>query len=143
MVGLREIDASAHPVVRAALGDRRVRYVLVGGIAAVVYYGVFSGGWILSRGAIPYLIMAVIANLVTAVLTYPLYREGVFRSSGPWIRGFFKFYAVCFWSLIFTLVGLAVLIEMAHLHVLLAQAILVVVSPLINYQVNRWWVFRI
>jgi putative flippase GtrA len=129
-------------VVVALLADRRVRYVLSGGVAAVVYYGVFSGGWLLSRGHLPYPLMAVIANLVTAGSTYPLYRSVVFRTGGPWIAGFLKFYTICFWSLVFTIVGLWVLVELVGLWVLAAQAVLVVVSPLINYQLNRVWAFR-
>jgi putative flippase GtrA len=122
--------------------DRRVRYVVVGGVAAAVYYMVFSGGWLLLSGHVPYLAMAVVANLVTAVATFPLYQRGVFRTVGPWLPGFLKFYAICFWCLVFTLVGLPLLVEIGRLPVLLAQAVVLVVSPLINYQVNRCWTFR-
>lgn len=129
-------------IVWAVLGDRRVRYVLAGGVAAVVYYGVFAGGWLLFGGWIPYLAMTVVANLATAISTYPLYRTVVFRVGGPWVSGFFKFYAVSLWSLFFTLGGMAALVEVVRLPVLVAQAILVVVGPLINYQMNRMWTFR-
>lgn len=129
-------------LVAPLLRDRRVRYVLSGGVAAVVYYGVFSGGWLLSHGRLPYLLMAVIANLATAVSTYPLYRLLVFRTGGPWVAGFLKFYAICAWSLAFTLVGLWLLVSVVGMWVLVAQALLVVASPLINYQLNRMWAFR-
>ena len=86
----------------ALFADRRVRYLMVGGVAAVVFYGVFSGGWLLLAGRVPYLAMVLVANIVTAVSTYPLYRRHVFASTGPWLRGFLRFYAVCFGSLVFT-----------------------------------------
>ena len=126
----------------ALFADRRVRYLLVGGVAAVVFYGVFSGGWLLLHHRAPYLAMVLVANLVTAVTTYPLYRRHVFGADGPWLRGFLRFYVVCFGSLIFNLVSLPLLVEVAHLPVLLAQAIVIVVTPLVNYQVNRCWTFR-
>lgn len=142
MVDLREPTAVLSGTVRRILGDRRVRYLFAGGIAAAVFYGSFAGGWLLSGGRVPYLLMAVIANVVTAIVTYPLYRTVVFRAGGPWLAGFARFYVICFGSLVFTLVGLPALVEVGHLPVLLAQALLVVVVPLVNYQVNRYWTFR-
>jgi putative flippase GtrA len=126
----------------AFFADRRVRYLLVGGVAAVVFYGVFSGGWLLLHRHAPYLAMVLAANLVTAVSTYPLYRRHVFASTEPWLRGFLRFYVVCFGSLVFNLVGLPLLVEAARVPVLVAQAIVIVVTPLVNYQVNRCWTFR-
>jgi putative flippase GtrA len=114
------------------------RYILTGGLASAVYYAVFSAGWLVS---VPYLLMAVVANLVTAVVTFPLYRRGVFRYSGPRLPSFLRFYAVCLWSLGFNLVGLPLLIEVAGLPVLLAQLVVIVVVPLVNYQVNKHWTF--
>lgn len=128
--------------VAALFADRRIRYLLVGGVAAAVFYGAFSAGWLLLHGRVPYLAMVLVANVVTAVSTYPLYRRHVFASTGPWLRGFLRFYVVCFGSLVFNLVSLPLLVEVAHLPVLLAQAIVIVVTPLVNYQVNRCWTFR-
>jgi putative flippase GtrA len=129
-------------LIGGVLGDRRVRYLLAGGVAAVVYYGTFSAGWLLGAGRIPYLVMTVLANWVCAVVTYPLYRRLVFRSDGPWLPGFLRFYLICLWSLAFSLAGLPLLVEVGHLPVLLAQAIVIVVSPIVNYQLNRRWTFR-
>ncbi len=117
-----------------------VRYVLTGGVASAVYYAVFACGWLVS---VPYLAMAVVANLVTAVVTFPLYRRGVFRFSGRWWPAFLRFYAVCLWSLGFNLVGLPLLVEVAGLPVLLAQVVVIVVVPLVNYQVNKYWTFGV
>jgi putative flippase GtrA len=129
-------------LIRAVLGDRRFRYLLVGGVSAVVYYGLFSAGWLLSGGRIPYLAMAVIANFLCCVSTYPLYRRGVFGSTGAWLPGLVRFYVVCLWALVFSLVGLPLLIEVGHVPVLIAQAIIIVVSPVINYQISKYWAFR-
>jgi putative flippase GtrA len=122
--------------------DRRVRYLFAGGVAAVVFYGSFAGGWLLSGGRVPYLLMAVVANAVTTIVTYPLYRTVVFGSAAPWLSGFARFYVICLGALAFTAVGLPALVEIAHLPVLLAQAILILVVPLVNYQLNRYWTFR-
>lgn len=124
------------------IGDRRVRYLLVGAVSALVYYAIFSVGWLALGHRIPYLLMAVTANVCTAVVTYPLYRREVFQYTGSWLPGFLRFYATCLWALAVSLVGLPLLVELGHLPVLIAQAIIILVSPLINYQIHRFWAFR-
>ena len=128
-------------IVRLA-ADRRVRYLGAGGIAAVLYYAVFAAGWALTAHRLPYLLIAVLANLVTAPPIYQLYRRLVFRATGPWLAGFLRFYVLAVGSLLFTLVGLPLLVEALRLHVLLAQAIVLIVSPLVNYQLGKVWAFR-
>ncbi|HET6213513.1 MAG TPA: GtrA family protein [Micromonosporaceae bacterium] len=134
--------------MRALLADRRVRYVAVGCLAAAVYYGLFSAGYLLAGHRISASagfsadVIAVFANLATAVLTFPLYRVAVFGGDGPWIQGFLRFYVIAFWSLLWSLVGLPLLIDVVGLPVLLAQAIIVVAVPLLNYQIHIFWTFR-
>ena len=144
-------DRRAAPLHRL-LDDSRVRYVIVGGIAALIYYATFSALWLAFRGHLTvtatgprpasYLTAAVIANAVTAVVTYPIYRRVVFRAAGPWLAGLARFYAIGVWSLMCSLIGLPLLIELGHLPVLLAQALIVAVIPLVNYPINKHWTFR-
>src|SRR5215470_7068078 len=129
------------------LDDPRVRYVIVGGIAALIYYATFSALWLALRGHLTvtatgprpagYLTAAVIANAVTVVVTYPVYRRIVFRAAGSWLAGLARFYVIGVWSLLWSLIGLPLLIEIGHLPVLLAQAVVVVLIPLVNYPINK------
>jgi putative flippase GtrA len=140
------------PLWRRVLDDPRVRYVIVGCIAAMIYYAAFSTLWLALRGHLTvttgrprpagYLTAAVIANAVTAVTMFPLYRRHVFRSHGPWLPGLARFYLIGVWSLAWSLVGLPLLVEVGHLPVLLAQAGIVVLIPLVNYPINKYWTFR-
>jgi putative flippase GtrA len=132
----------SRPLWSVLRDDRRARYVYAGSVAAVVYYGLFSAGWLLLSGRLSYLLVAAAANLGNAVLTYPLYRAVVFRWTGSWLRGLLRFYALCLWSLLLSVAGLPLLVEIGHLPVLVAQALLIVGTPLVNYQVQRFWVFR-
>jgi putative flippase GtrA len=116
--------------------------LIVGGMAVLIYYMIFSVGWLVLSPWVPYLLMAVIANITTAVLTYPLYRSVVFRWTGAWLLGFLRFYVIWFWNLVFSMFGLPLLIELARVPVLVSQAIVLVVMPLINYQLIRHWAFR-
>lgn len=129
-------------MVRRLLADRRVRYLLVGGLASAIYYATFAGLWLVTAERVSYLLVAVAANLVSAVASYPVQRRVVFRAAGSWIGGFLRFYLLALWALLFMLGGLPLLVEAVHLDVLLAQAIIIVASPVINYQGSRRWVFN-
>lgn len=122
--------------------DRRVRYLAVGGVSAVSYYGFYATLYLLTRDHVHYLIPTVAANFLCGVVTYPLQRHFVFQSKGPVLSGFFKFYLICLWALLFTWLGLPLLVEVFDVPVLIAQAILIVVAPLINYQLSKLWAFR-
>ncbi|WP_033340088.1 GtrA family protein [Catenuloplanes japonicus] len=128
-------------MLRPLLNDRRAHYVLAGSSGAVVYYGLFSAGWLIAGHRTPYLLLAVLANAATAVLTYPVYRR-IFGATGSWPGGLIRFYLVSLGSLACTLFGLPLLVEAAGLPVLPAQALIIVVAPLITYQLHRGWSFR-
>jgi putative flippase GtrA len=136
------VRSSVWTTARSLFDDRRVRYVLTGGGAAVVYFVAFSVMWLLLSGHVHYDLVALAANAFTAVSTYPLYRRYVFQSNVRWIRGFTRFYLISLASLLTSLVGLPLLIEVAHVPVLISQAVLIGLVPLINYQVHRFWTFR-
>ncbi len=134
--------ATVAPRRRLPLRDRRVRYLLAGGVAAVTYYLIFSVGWLYLPKWLSYLAIAAVANLLTAVLIYPMYRHVVFHTKGPWFTGFLRFYVTAVWALAYALAGLPFLVEILDVHVLVASAIIIVSSPLINYQIHRLWAFR-
>ena len=124
-----------------AIGDHRIRYLIVGAGTNVVYFGLFWLGWHLLEGRIPYLVVTAAANLATALIMYPAYRGFVFRSSTGWIRGFAKFYTVYLMGLACALLGMPLLIEVLNVPVLLAQAIVIAVVPVISYLLHRFWTF--
>ncbi|WP_433053285.1 GtrA family protein [Dactylosporangium sp. CS-033363] len=128
--------------VERVLSDRRVRYVAVGGFSSAVYYALFTAIYLTTRGHLHYLAIPILANLGCALATYPLQRRWVFQSSGPVVSGFLKFYVICLWALAFTYAGLPLLVELAGVPVLIAQAVLIVTAPLINYQLSKFWAFR-
>ncbi|WP_433081343.1 GtrA family protein [Dactylosporangium sp. CA-052675] len=128
--------------VERVLTDRRVRYVAVGAVSSAVYYALFTAIYLTTRDHLHYLVIPVLANFGCALATYPLQRRWVFRSKGPVVAGFLKFYVICLWALLFTYAGLPLLVELVHVPVLVAQAVLIVTAPLINYQLSKWWAFR-
>ncbi len=122
--------------------DQRARYVVAGGLGAVVYYGLFALGWLTVSRWVPYPAVSVVASTLTAIITYPVYRCVVFRTGGGVLAGFLRFNVVCLWAMVLSVGGLWTQVEVAGLHPLAAQAIVIVLGPLINYQIGRLWAFR-
>ena len=116
--------------------------MFAGGLAAFLYYGLFTGGWLALSPRLPYLLISALASTITAIVTYPIYRSVVFHATGPLVAGFLRFYLVCVWATVFGLGALWMLVEVAGLHPLPAQAIVIIAGPLINYQIGRLWAFR-
>ncbi len=131
----------ASELTAKAVGDHRVRYLLVGAGTNVVYFGLFWLGWHLLEGTVPYLGVTAMANLCTALLAYPVNRTFVFESKTTWLRGFWKFYTVYLVGLAASLVGMPLLIEVAGVPVLLAQAVMIVLIPIMSYLLHRFWTF--
>jgi putative flippase GtrA len=134
-------DVALPRVIGRLAADRRIRYLATGAVSAAVFYGTFAGLWLVAKSWLPYLAAVLIGNVVTALVTYPVFRL-VFDASGRWVSGFFRFYLVTLWGLAFNLLGLPFLVEVVHLNVLLAEAIVILANPLINYQIHRYWTFR-
>lgn len=124
-----------------AIGDHRIRYLIVGAGTNVLYFGLFWLGWHLLEGTLPYLVVTAMANLGTALAVYPVYRTFVFGSSISWLRGFWKFYTVYLVGLAAALLGMPLLIELLGVPVLWAQAVVIAVVPVISYLLHRFWTF--
>jgi putative flippase GtrA len=124
------------------LRDERTKYLVAGGMTAIVYFGLFSGAWALLRGVIPYPLVALGAQGITVMLVYPLYRIVVFRPVGPWIWGLLRFYIACTSSFVLSIACLVLLAEITGLPVLFAQFISLVVLSVVVYPVQRYWTFR-
>lgn len=121
--------------------DSRFRYTLVGGVSAALFCGLFATGLFILEGDVSYLPIAVGAHIVSAVVVYPLHRAFVFRRRVPWLAGFARFYLVFGGGFVFSVIGLAVLVEMVGLPVLGAQAVMIVVLLVVGYLLQRFWVF--
>jgi putative flippase GtrA len=124
-----------------AIGDHRIRYLIVGAGTNALYFGLFWLGWHLLDDKLPYLVVTAAANLSTAVIAYSAYRTFVFGSTTGWLRGFPKFYTVFLLGLACSLLGMPLLIKVLGSPVLLAQAIVIAIVPFISYLLHRFWTF--
>lgn len=124
------------------LRDERLRYLITGGIAAVIFYSVFLALYFTVGNRIPYVGLVLIANTACAFFTFRMYRDGVFRSDTAIVPGFLRFYVLGLTSLIGSATIVPLLVEVASVPVTIAPIIYIAMQPLIFYPINKFWVFR-
>ncbi|GAA2625768.1 hypothetical protein GCM10010399_66520 [Dactylosporangium fulvum] len=129
-------------VVRRVLRDQRLRYLLTGGVAAGVFYGIFLTLWLMAGDRVPYVALVLIANTACAFVTFRMYRDGVFRSDAAIVPGFLRFYALGLASLVGSATVVSLLVEWLAVPVAIAPVLYIAMQPLLFYPVNKFWVFR-
>ncbi|MEV0408808.1 GtrA family protein [Actinoallomurus sp. NPDC050550] len=108
-----------------------------------MYYALLGLGLLVANNAVPYLLLIVIGHFGTTMIVYPLYRLIVFKVSGEgWLSGYLRFYAVGLSFLGASVIGLPLLVEFAGLPLMMAQALIILLSPPLSYAINRTWTFR-
>jgi putative flippase GtrA len=115
-----------------------VRFGLVGGFNAGTYFGGYT---VLVEVGVPYLLAALIAFLVSASIGYWLHEHWTFKGASPTLRGWLSWLAAQGFATVANLLLLALLVDRAGMGKIVAQAVLLPVTPVITYLVGRRWVF--
>jgi putative flippase GtrA len=121
--------------------DQRVAFLIVGGINTVVGFLCFAGFLVL-LGKQRYLVALVCAHVVAVLIAFVLYRFAVFRVRGHLLADLWRFETVYLSALAVNFVVLPVLVELAHLPVLLAQALIVLVTSVMSWVGHKHFSFR-
>ena len=135
--------------IRALLADRRVRFLLVGGVNTVVAFALFAlfeatAGRALDAAGHPVagsLVPLLGSYALAILLAFALYRRFVFRVRGHVLRDLARFVSVYLVSITLNAVLLPVLVAVGVPR-LGAQALLVLVITVISYVGHRWFSFR-
>ena len=130
--------------LRVFFSDQRVRFLTVGGINTVVGYLLFALFDTFLFGNLPfgYLISLVLSYLLAIMLAFVLYRKFVFVVSGRLWLGFIRFVSVYLVSIGANFILLPLLVELANVPPLLAQAIILVATTLLSFFGHRHFSFR-
>jgi putative flippase GtrA len=114
------------------------RFGLVGGFNAATYFGGYTA---LVIAGVPYLAAALIAFAVSASVGYWLHEHWTFKGATPTVRGWLAWLAAQGGATGLNLVLLALLVDGLDLDSILAQALLMPVTPIATYFVGRRFVF--
>jgi putative flippase GtrA len=119
-----------------------VRYLLVGAWNTVFGYGLFAGLQLALGDQVHYLVLLLVATVVSVLQAFVLYRTWVFAVHGPWLPDLGRFSLVYVGAFVANLGLLPLLVELAHLPVLLAQAFVVGGTVVASFFAHRSFSFR-
>jgi putative flippase GtrA len=123
--------------------DRQVaRFAMVGVVNTVFAFALFAGLQLTIGGRVHYLVVLVMSHIVSVLEAYVLQRWLVFRVSGRWWRDLARFWSVYLVALAVNLVALPLLVEIGHIPVLPAQAMVMAGVALGSYVAHRAFTFR-
>ncbi|MFS0852499.1 GtrA family protein [Microbacterium sp. 179-I 3D4 NHS] len=136
--------ASLRRVLARVLGDQRVRFLAVGGVNTVLGYAIYAvlAQWVFAHVPLGYLLALIISYAIAICVAFVLYRRFVFVVKGNVLVDFVRFVGVYAVSILANAAALPVLVELLHLHPLVAQAIVLVVTTLISFVGHKHFSFR-
>jgi putative flippase GtrA len=114
------------------------RFGLVGGFNAATYFGGYTAGVLLG---VPYLLSALVAFALSASMGYWLHEHWTFKGATPTVRRWLSWLAAQGGATALNLVLLAALVDGFAVDEILAQAVLLPLTPAVTYMVGRRWVF--
>jgi putative flippase GtrA len=115
-----------------------VRFGLVGGFNAATYFGGYAALVLLG---VPYFLAAVLAFVASASLGYWLHEHWTFKGGQPSVRGWLSWLAAQAGATGLNLLLLVIAVDGLGADKILAQFVLLPVTPAITYLVGRRWVF--
>ena len=128
--------------VLGVLDHQVLRFAMVGAVNTVFGFGVFAGLQLTIGRRVHYLAILLISHIVSVLEAYVLQRWLVFQVSGRWWRDLARFWSVYLVALAINLVALPLLVEIAHVSVLPAQAIVMLGVAMGTFVAHRSFTFR-
>lgn len=125
--------------------DRRVAFILVGGVNTVVgflwfvLFQVTVGAWIGEWG---YMAALVLSHIASVICAFYLYRRLVFRVKGHVWIDLARFELVQLTAFGINLVALPFLVQVVSIPPIPANAIITVVTVVLSYFAHRYFSFR-
>jgi putative flippase GtrA len=105
---------------------RGVRFLLVGGFNTVFGYACFVGLQQTLGTRTHYLVVLLIAHVISVLVAFVLYRVMVFQVTGRILGDFWRFWSVYLVALAINVVALPLLVELGGLPVVAAQGLVLI-----------------
>lgn len=128
---------------RRMIRNDKLRYLVAGAYNTVFGYANFVGLYALFSSTLHYLYILLLSHAVSVTNAYCSYRLLVFREADSGWLPFVRFNAVYVFALGFNMVALPVLVEYVDIHVLAAQALVVMLTVVGSYLLHRRFTFKI
>ena len=131
-------------LVRWLISDERVRFLIVGAFNTFFGYGLFVAFELLVGKHTSYFISLYGSFIIAATVAFLLHRHFTYRVTGTGniLIDFLRFQGVNFVALGVNTLVLPLLVEVAGINVLVAQALIVIITTLVSYFGHKFFSFR-
>jgi putative flippase GtrA len=121
--------------------NRQLRFIVVGVSNTVFGYACFATIFLAVGGRVHYLLIQLIAHLLSVCNAFVWHRRVTFRSESPWPKQFVRFNLSYLGALAFGLVAMPALVAGFGLHPLLAAAIVTIATVGLSYALHNSFSF--
>ena len=122
--------------------EQGLRFLIVGAFNTAFGFLLFALMLHLAGDRVHYLVVLVVAMVIAVLVAFAAYRTFVFRVRGNVLRDLGRFSLVYAGVLAANVIALPLLVEVAGLPILIAQAIVVVGTVVVNFLLHRSFSFR-
>ena len=122
--------------------EQGLRFLIVGAFNTAFGFLLFALMLHLAGDRVHYLVVLVVAMIIAVLVAFAAYRTFVFRVRGHVLRDLGRFSLVYAGVLAANVIALPLLVEVAGLPILVAQAIVVAGTVVVNFLLHRSVSFR-
>lgn len=115
-----------------------LRYLLAGGVITLFYLSVYG---LLLWSDVHYFVAILLAQSVTIVIAFPVYRRFVFGPGDSVVGDFVRFLSVWVGGAVAGLIGTPLLVELLSWNPFLGQVVAIIVVTIANFVLHRMWTF--
>ena len=123
-------------------GWQLIKFLIAGAYNTAFSLAVFAGLYFLLQDLIHYTLIAILTYFIAITNSFLIHRYLVFRSRGNIVHEYLKSYVVYAASFVVNFVLLVLLVELAGLHPILAQAFTIVATVIVSFIGNSRFVFK-
>lgn len=137
-------DGPLRRLFRRLAGDERIRFLVVGAFNTVFGYLVFVTIELLAGQWVGYLVSLYVSYAIAIVVAFVLHRHVTYRVTGTGnvVVDFLRFASVYVVALVINTIALPLLVELAGITPIIAQALIAIVTTLVSYFGHKLFSFR-
>lgn len=123
--------------------EQKIRYLIVGGWNTLFGYGVFAALYFWFGSSMNYLWILSISFVLSVANSYLGYKIFVFKTKGNVVKESLRVYLVYGISFVFNLIMLPFLVEIMHLNIYIAQALIIIITIVGSYLLHKNFSFKV
>jgi len=122
--------------------EEKIRFLLAGGWNTVFGYFAYATLYYLFSAKIHYMLLLIVSYVLAITNSYISYKVFVFKTKGNVLKEYIRFYFVYGASLLINLILMPILVEICHIHPLIAPILLLVITVIISYIGHKNFSFK-